>query len=119
MANRSIQQDLKDKRDAQWPERSMLLPIYKNKGDVQDFSTDRGIKLISYTMKLWSEWSRYGFGDLLPYQRTIWIYNARSTMEAIHLMRQIEIEKYMNDLDLQIEIVENRNERRRTIYVDD
>lgn len=40
-------------------------------------------------------------------------------MEAIHLMRQIEIEKYMNDLDLQIEIVENRNERRRTIYVDD
>ena len=31
----------------------MLIPICKNKGDVQSCSNYRGIKLISHTMKLW------------------------------------------------------------------
>ncbi|KAK3546774.1 hypothetical protein QTP86_001526 [Hemibagrus guttatus] len=33
--------------------RSVLVPIFKNKGDVQSCSNYRGIKLMSYTMKLW------------------------------------------------------------------
>ncbi|KAK3514616.1 hypothetical protein QTP70_021528, partial [Hemibagrus guttatus] len=33
--------------------RSVLVPIFKNKGDVQNCSNYRGIKLMSYTMKLW------------------------------------------------------------------
>ncbi|MCJ8740989.1 hypothetical protein PDJAM_G00065450 [Pangasius djambal] len=31
----------------------VLVPIFKNKGDVQSCSNSRGIKLISHTMKLW------------------------------------------------------------------
>ena len=31
----------------------MLVPIFKNKGNVQSCSNYRGIKLISHTMKLW------------------------------------------------------------------
>ncbi|KAK3571709.1 hypothetical protein QTP86_017856, partial [Hemibagrus guttatus] len=33
--------------------RSVLVPIFKNKGDVQSCSNYRGIKLMSHTMKLW------------------------------------------------------------------
>uniref|UniRef100_A0A914XJV1 Reverse transcriptase domain-containing protein n=1 Tax=Plectus sambesii TaxID=2011161 RepID=A0A914XJV1_9BILA len=32
---------------------SMIVPIYKKKGDVQQCSSYRGIKLMSHTMKLW------------------------------------------------------------------
>ena len=32
---------------------STLIPIYKNKGDVQVCENYRGIKLLSHTMKLW------------------------------------------------------------------
>ncbi|KAI8530451.1 hypothetical protein RHMOL_Rhmol11G0059300 [Rhododendron molle] len=33
--------------------RSTLVPIYKNKGDIQSYNNYRGIKLMSNTMKLW------------------------------------------------------------------
>ncbi|KAK3561612.1 hypothetical protein QTP86_010688 [Hemibagrus guttatus] len=33
--------------------RSVLVPIFKNKGDVQSCSNYKGIKLMSHTMKLW------------------------------------------------------------------
>ncbi|KAK3531799.1 hypothetical protein QTP70_029737, partial [Hemibagrus guttatus] len=33
--------------------RSVLVPIFKNKGDVQSCSNYRGIKLMNHTMKLW------------------------------------------------------------------
>ena len=31
----------------------MLVPIYKEKGDVQECQNYRGIKLLSHTMKIW------------------------------------------------------------------
>ncbi len=33
--------------------KSVLVPIFKNKGDVQSCSNYRGIKLLSHTMKIW------------------------------------------------------------------
>ena len=41
-----------NKMPEEW-RRSILLPIFKNKGDVQSCTNYRGIKLMSHTMKLW------------------------------------------------------------------
>ena len=35
--------------------RSVVVPIYKNKGDIQNCTNYRGIKLMSCTMKLWED----------------------------------------------------------------
>jgi len=32
---------------------SAIIPLYKNKDDIQDCNNYRGIKLLSHTMKLW------------------------------------------------------------------
>lgn len=70
--------------------RSILVPIFKNKGDIQNCTNYRGIKLMSHTMKLWERVierrlrmtttvSKNQFG-FMP---------GRSTMEAIFLIRQL------------------------------
>ncbi|KAK3556963.1 hypothetical protein QTP70_022304 [Hemibagrus guttatus] len=41
-----------EKMPEEW-RRSVLVPIFKNKGDVQSCSNYRGIKLMSHTIKLW------------------------------------------------------------------
>ena len=40
-----------NKMSDEW-RRSILVPIYKNKGDIQSYTNYRGIKLMSHTMKL-------------------------------------------------------------------
>ena len=41
-----------NKMPEEW-RKSILVPIYKNKGDIQSYTNYRGIKLMSHTMKLW------------------------------------------------------------------
>jgi hypothetical protein len=41
-----------NKMSDEW-RRSILVPIFKNKGDIQSCTNYRGIKLMSHTMKLW------------------------------------------------------------------
>ncbi|KAI3801889.1 hypothetical protein L1987_30006 [Smallanthus sonchifolius] len=77
----------------QW-RRSVLVPLYKNKGDAQCCANYRGIKLLCHTMKLWERVidtrirrqtqvtaNQFGF---MP---------GRSTTEAIHILRRL-MEKY-------------------------
>ena len=45
--------------------RSILVPIFKNKGDVQSCTNYRGIKLMSHTMKLWESRFQQRKGILL------------------------------------------------------
>ena len=51
--NRLFNRLLMDERMPEKWRRSVLIPIYKNKGDAQCCGNYRGIKLMSHTMKVW------------------------------------------------------------------
>lgn len=35
--------------------KNYLVPIYKNKGNIQEYENYRGVKLMNYTMKVWEK----------------------------------------------------------------
>jgi hypothetical protein len=70
--------------------RSILVPIFKNKRDVQSCTNYRGIKLMSHTMKLWEriiEHRLSGVSNVTENQ--FGFMSGRSTMKAIFLIRQL------------------------------
>ncbi|XP_076940095.1 uncharacterized protein LOC143609136 [Bidens hawaiensis] len=82
-----------EKMPDQWRS-SVVVPIYKNKGDAQCCGNYRGIKLLSHTMKLWER-----VIDVRLKRETHVKMNqfrfmpGRSTTEAIHILRRL-MEKY-------------------------
>ncbi|GJW09732.1 retrovirus-related pol polyprotein LINE-1 [Tanacetum coccineum] len=73
---------------------SEVIPIYKNKGDVQACSNYRGIKLLSHTMKLWERViERRLRRETRVSENQFGFMPGRSTTEAIHLLRSL-MEKY-------------------------
>jgi hypothetical protein len=82
--------------------RSTLVPIFKNKGDIQSCTNYRGIKLMSHTMKLWErviEHRLRGMTHIIMNQ--FGFMSRRSTMETIFLIRQV-MERYKEQKDLHI-----------------
>ena len=85
---------LKTKRMPNEWRKSILIPIYKNKGDIQSYNNYRGIKLMSHTMKLWERVieQRLRREDTIS-KNQFGFMPGRSTTEAIHLLRQL-VEKF-------------------------
>ena len=50
--------------------KNILVPIYKNKGDIQSCTNYRGIKLMSHTMKLWERVIEQRLRGTTRYQQT-------------------------------------------------
>src|ERR1700748_2678950 len=76
-----------------WRE-SVVVPIFKGKGDVQDCSNYRGIKLMSHTMKLWERILERRLRQMVEISGNQFGFMAeRSTSDAIFALR-ILLEKY-------------------------
>ena len=90
----------------EWRE-STLVHLYKNKGDIQNCSNYRGIKLMSHTMKLWERIIEHRLWlEVSVSQNQFGFMPGRSTMEAIHLLRVL------------IEMFRARKRDMHTIFID-
>jgi hypothetical protein len=70
--------------------RSILVSIFKNKGDVQSCTNYRGIKLMSHTMKLWERIIEHRLRGVTNVTKNQFGFiPGRSTMEVIFLIRQL------------------------------
>ena len=73
---------------------SVLIPIFKNNGDVQSCSNYRGIKLISHTMKLWERIVEKRLrSDLKFSNQQYGFMPGKSTTDALFALRVL-MEKY-------------------------
>jgi Reverse transcriptase (RNA-dependent DNA polymerase) len=82
--------------------RSILVPIIKNKGDIQSYTNYRGIKLMSHTMKLWERVIEHRLRKLTTVSKNQFGFMLeRSTMDAIFLIRQL-MERHREQKDLQM-----------------
>ena len=85
---------LKSKKMPDAWRKSILIPIYKNKGDIQNCANYRGIKLMSHTMKLWERVIERRFRRTTNIsENQFGFMPGRSTMEAIFLLRRL-MEQY-------------------------
>ncbi|KAK3567105.1 hypothetical protein QTP86_009809 [Hemibagrus guttatus] len=74
--------------------RSVLVPIFKNKGDVQSCSNYRGIKLMSHTMKIWERVVEARLRKVVEIcEQQYGFMPRKSTTDAIFALR-ILMEKY-------------------------
>jgi Reverse transcriptase (RNA-dependent DNA polymerase) len=83
--------------------KSILVSIFKNKGDIQSCTNYRGIKLMNHTMKLWERVIEYRLRKLTTLSKNQFDFMPeRSTIEAIFLIRQLmEIHREQkNDLHM-------------------
>ncbi|RZB79100.1 DnaJ-like subfamily C member 7 isoform B [Glycine soja] len=88
---------MRSKRMPEEWRRSTLVPIYKNKGDIQNCANYRGIKLMSHTMKLWERViERRLRKETQVTENQFGFMPGRSTMEAIYLLRRV-MEQYRMD----------------------
>jgi hypothetical protein len=86
--------------------RSTLVPVFKNKGDIQSCTNYRGIKLMSHTMKLWERVSEHRLRGMTHITiNQFGFMPRRSTMEAIFLIRRV-IERYKEQKDLQMVFID-------------
>ena len=74
--------------------RSVLIPIYKNKGDTQCCGNYRGIKLMSHTMKIWERIIEARLRDRVETGKQQYGFMpGKGTTDAIFALRML-MEKY-------------------------
>jgi hypothetical protein len=70
--------------------RSILVPIFKNNGDIQNCTNYKGIKFVSHTMKFLERVIKHRLRKLTTVSKNHFDFmSGRSTMEVIFLIRQL------------------------------
>ena len=85
---------LEDERIPDEWKRSVLVPIFKNKGDVQSCSNYRGIKLISHTMELWERVVEARLGREVTISEQQYGFMPRKTTTDAMFALRVLMEKY-------------------------
>ena len=67
--------------------RSVLVPLYKDKGDIKECGNYRGIKLMSHTMKLWDGVIEAKIREVMIAEQQFGFVPGRSTTNAIFCLR--------------------------------
>ena len=79
----------KEEMPKEW-RRSVLIPIYKNKGDIMECGSFRGIKLMSHTMKTWERIVDHRIrSEVVNSQEQFGFMKGRSIEDAIFALRQL------------------------------
>ena len=74
------------KEPTEW-RKSLLVPLYKNKWDIQNCSNNRGIKVMSHAIKLWERITQHGLRQKTKIsENQFGFMPGRSTMEAIFVL---------------------------------
>ena len=69
---------------------STVIPLYKNKGDIQDCNNYGGIKLLSHTMKLWKRVLEKRLQkDTSITENQFGFMPSKCTTEVIYLLRRL------------------------------
>jgi hypothetical protein len=88
--------------------RSILVPIFKNKGDIQSCTNYGRIKLISHTMKLWKRVIEHRLRGMTHITTNQFRFMpGRSTMEAFFLIRLVINKEQKKDLHMVFIDLEN------------
>ena len=102
--------------------RSVLIPIYKNKGDTQCCGNYRGIKLMSHTMKVWERIIETRLRDSVEFSKQQYGFMpGKGTTDAMFALRMLmekyrEVQKELNCVFVDLEKAYDRVAREELWY---